>query len=165
MVTAFTTNGPLIEHMHVYKGIIDTATIKTVSQLQQLKVLELDYLHNLTDEHMIMLATGLGSKLEKLQLKNFTTANLITNGLKMMLPFATKLSLLTLKSTKITINADDYMEMLRVLRKRPEKTKLTLELIDNGGQVKVDETILLENRDLFYIDEKFSLNGDDLSFD
>lgn len=143
-----------IEHLQFYNGICDDSTIANISQMKQLKVLELCDMDCLTDQHMIRLAKDLGSHLEKLQLKGSTAESLTTIGLKKMLPFATKLSLLTLKSETITIDADDYDAILNTLRKRPEKTALLFTFISGGRKVNVMGTIQMENRHIFNIDEK-----------
>lgn len=124
--------------------------------MKQLTVLELRDIRNLTDEHMITLAKGLGLKLEQLQLGGSTAKNLTMVGLKKMLPFTTKLSLLTIESKKITIGADDYEEMLSTLKKRPKPVKLRIELTARvRGQVQVNEQVQNENRYWFYIEERY----------
>lgn len=141
-----------IEHMKLSNGKIDIETVDVILQMKQLKMLELYDIIGLTDELMIKLAKGLGSQLEQLHLKSSTAKNLTTIGLKKMLTFATKLSLLTLESTKMVVDEDDYKVMLQTLQKRPEKIMLSFEL--NGGQVDVPKTILIENRDTFFISLK-----------
>lgn len=112
LVSVLTTNAIPIANMHLFNGTIDTEAINDISKMQQLKILKLDDIRGLTDEHIIELAKSLDLRLEKLQLDGTTAKNLTTSGLKKMLPFATKLSLLTVESTTIKIDADDYKAML-----------------------------------------------------
>lgn len=149
-----------ITHFKLIDGKIAEKTIKIISHMKRLKVLELHNIGGLTDEHIIQLAKGLSIRLEKLQLEKCTAENLYTDGLKKMLPFAPKLSLLTLKPGVIVIDAYDYQEMLKTIQKRPEKNSLLIELTGDGGQVKVLETILMKNRNRFYIDEKICEDSD-----
>lgn len=129
--------------------------------MQQLKVLVLFGIERFTDDYMFCLAKGLASQLEKLQLEDCTAKDLTTNGLKKMIPFATKLSLLTVESTKVKIDADDYNAMLNTLQERPERIMFLLELTGNRTQVEVSEAMLMENRQNFYIELKIS-HVDDL---
>lgn len=144
--------GTPIEHMRLSQGIIDTECVKYISHMKELKVLELNEIHGLTDGHMIELAKGLGHQLEILLLESFTAADLTMTGLKDMLPYATKMTLLSLYSDKMTIDAESYEVMLSILQNRPEKVKFLLKLIDNEGQVEVSEKVLKENDDIFDID-------------
>lgn len=68
--------------MKLSNGKIDTTAVNDIAQMKQLKILELCYISKLTDEHLIELAKGLGSQLEKLQLDGSTAKNLTTMGLK-----------------------------------------------------------------------------------
>lgn len=146
-------NATPIEHLELSNGIINAEAIKAISQMNRLKVVGLNNIRGLTDEHMVELAKGLGPQLEKMQLEGSKTENLTTIGLKKMLRFATKLSFLKMKSTKIKIDADDYNSMLDTVQKRPEKVALLLELTGRVNQVKVDETILAKNQEIFFIKE------------
>lgn len=143
-----------IENMRLIKGKIDTETIKIISKMKKLKVLEFCNIDGLNDENLIELAKGLGSQLEKLQMEESTAANLTSIGLKKMLAYTTKLSFLALKSTTIVIDMDDYKSILRTLQKRPEEIGLFLILSGIGDQIEVSENILMKNRDTLRIDEK-----------
>lgn len=148
-------DGITLEHLELINARIDTKAVEDIEIMKQLKVLSLFEIIGLTDEHLIQLAKGLGSTLEALHLHGSTTYNLTTNGLKNMLPLAKKLSLLTLKPTTMTIDVDDYKTMLATVQERPENNGLLIELTGKGDcQVKVDEIVLLEHRDVLYIDEK-----------
>lgn len=151
---ALIANATPIEHLQLINGTFDAKAIENISQMKLLKNLELCNMDFFTNERMILLAKGLGSHLEKLQFRGFTGTDLTTIGLKKMLPFVKKLSLLTLKSATMTIDVDDYKAMLGTIQKRPEQAKLTLEFISEKGQVNVPETIQEENRHMFQIDEK-----------
>lgn len=152
-----TRNALPIEHMQLIDGKIDTGIINAMAEMKHLKVLELDNIGGLTDEHMIELANGLGSRLEKLLLNGDTAEELTTIGLKKMLKSATKLSLLTLESTKITIDAHDYKTILGTLQKRQENVKLVIEITGVRGQIDVSDSIQMENRHIFYIHQKFDI--------
>lgn len=142
-----------IEHMELKRGIIDKSIIDAISNMKHLKKLQLDEIGGLTDEHMIELAVGSGSRLESLKLCDRNFCNLkdfTTIGLKKMLPFFTKLSLLTLDESTIRIDADDYQTMLNVVRQRPGNGSLLIELTGGkGGRIEVDKAVLLANRDCF----------------
>lgn len=122
--------------------------------MKQLKALDLFDMAYFTDERMIKLAKALGPQLKKLEFQGSTGEELTTIGLKEMLPFEPKLSVLTLKSTKIAIDGDDYKAILSTLRKRLEKIPLSLDFISGGGKVDVHKTIQTVNRNSLYIDEK-----------
>lgn len=158
---AFVKKEAQIEHLQLIRGTLNAKAIKNISKLEQLKALELCNMGYFTDERMIELAKGLGPHLETLEIRGYTGEDLTTIGLKKMLPFAPKLSLLTLKSTEITIDADDYTAILCTLKERPEKTKLKFEFISGGGKVNVPEAIQVQNLHILHIDEK----QDDDSFD
>lgn len=151
---ALIANATPIEHLQLINGTFNAKAIENISQIKLLKNLELCNMDFFTNERMILLAKGLGSHLEKLQFRGFTGTDLTTIGLKKMLPFVKKLSLLTLKSATMTIDVDDYKAMLGTIQKRPEQAKLTLEFISEKGQVNIPETIQEENRHMFQIDEK-----------
>lgn len=159
-----TENAIPIEHMQLSYGKIDAETVKKISQMKWLKVLELHHIEGMTDEHVIELAKGLGSRLEELKLRGATAVNLTTNGLTKVLSFASKLSLLTLKSETLTIDAADYQAMLEATQKRPKKNSLVIELTGAGGQVKVPGTILMKNSDCIFIDEKIGEVSDNDSY-
>lgn len=145
--------------IHSMSVIIDADTVKPIAQMNGLKVLEFCDTFGLTNERIFKLVKGLGSHLETLKLNDSTAEHGLTiNELKMMLPFATKLSHLSLKSTRIRIVADDYRTILETVRKRPEQIRLVLELFGKGGQVQIPEAILMGNRDVFDIDEKIHSN-------
>lgn len=153
-ISALTENPNIsIEHLELINARIDTIAIKAIAQMKQLKILGLCGIHNLTEDHIIELTKALGPQLKKLRcysrIENFSTI-----GITKMLSFATKLSLLELQSTTITIDDDDYKALLSTLQKRLEKTTLLIKLSwDERNQVKVDEAILAENRDIFCIRE------------
>lgn len=153
---ALVQNATPIEHLQLIHGTLNAKAIESISKMKQLKVLGLCNMIYFTDERMIKLTNSLGSHLEKLEFRGYTGEDLTTIGLKKMLPFATKLSHLTLKSTEMTIDADDYAAILGTLQKRPEKTKFSFEFISGGGKVNVPESIQMENRQIFYINEKRS---------
>ena len=82
-------------------------------------------------------------------------------GLKEMLTFATKLSVLELESQTIKIDIDDYNKILSTLKKRSEKIKLLLKIKGTvkyvmriGEQICVFKKIQMENREIFCIDEE-----------
>lgn len=160
LCAVLTTNAIPIEHLKLTDGIIDAKAVKDILQMKRLKVLELDCIEGLTDEHIIELAKELGTRLEKLQLEDYTVVNITKIGLKKMLPFAKKLSFLTLKPIQIRYGDDDYQAMLKMVLERPEKCSLLIELTGAGGQIKVSDAILMKNCDIFYIDEKIVNDSD-----
>lgn len=155
--TIFTANATPIEHMKLMNGEINTRTIKAISRMEHLKVLELCNIVDLSNSRMVKLVKILGSKLEELKLQGSTAENFTTARLKEMLLFATKLSLLTLQSERININASDFQVMLDIVRTRRTKAKFLLVLIGKGGRVDVPDAIQEENRDRFHIDEKMAI--------
>lgn len=72
--------------------------------MRKLTVLAFPYTDNLTDGLLIELAKGLGTQLEKLHLECSTAKHLNIFRLKKMLPFATKLSFISLNSINITFD-------------------------------------------------------------
>lgn len=73
----------------------------------------------LTDVHLIRLNAQL-TQLQALYLEG-STVQLTTIGVKKILPLASKLSLLHLKYINhITINKDDYKEMLEIVKKQQQ---------------------------------------------
>lgn len=149
---AFVMKDTPIEYMQLSHGKISTKCVTYITQMKRLKVFELNEIAGLIDDHMIELAKGLGHQLEKLRFTGSTAVNVTMDGLKNMLPYATKLNLLSLGSTKIKIDAESYEVMLNILQNRPEKVKFLLKLRDSGGKVEVSEKVLMENDDVFSIE-------------
>lgn len=147
-----TANGIPIEHLRLDFGEINEDAIKSISQMKNLKMLELSCTR-CTANNLMELAKGLGQQLEKLGLLNSTAKNLTTIDVKKMLPFAAKLSYFTVNSDTITIDLDDYKTMLDVIKKREDERRLIFELIGRKGQVHIPKAIQLENCDIFNIKE------------
>lgn len=154
-----------IEDLKVYNGYVNCEAIKYISQMNQIKKLEL--IENdgvFTDEHLIQLAKGL-PQLNELRLKE--PPNEITSiGLKQMLAHAQKLSLLQLESVySITIDVNDYKAMLKTVKNRPGKVNLLIKITSDGDKVEVDETMLAENREILFIDEEIEDESYDFTED
>lgn len=166
LISVLTENPNIsIEHLELTNARIDTIAIKAIARMKQLNILGLYGIHNLTEDHIIELTKNLGPQLKKLRCYS-KIENLSTIGIRKMLSFATKLSLLELQSTTITIDQDDYKPLLSTVQKRLEKTSLLIKLPWGGrNQIKVDETILAENRDIFYIEETGFLEYWNIGFD
>lgn len=106
----------------------------------------------MTDEHLIRLNAQL-TQLQALYLEG-STLQLTTIGVKKILPLASKLSLLHLKYINhITINKDDYKELLEIVKKRPNNTKLKIQMV-GSGVANVSDVIMSENRNFLHIDEE-----------
>lgn len=148
----FNTKGTPIQHMRLSHGIISTECVTNISQMKELKILELNEISGLNDGHITELAKGLGHQLEKLRFEGSTAVNLTVTGLKHMLRYAVKLTVLYLESCNITIDVESYEVMLNILQNRPEKIKFSLVLRGRRGNVKVSEEVLMENDDVFHID-------------
>ena len=111
----FKANALSIEHLEIFNAKIDMEFVETISQMKQLKGLVLRGVNDLSDEHLICLAMGLGSQLEILRLEDSSTAKyLTTSGLKTMLTFATKLSVLKVQLETIKIDVKDYNAMRNI---------------------------------------------------
>lgn len=156
LTAAITENESKIEHLQLIRGTFNAEAIGNISQMKQLTVLELCNMSYFTDERMIELVGKLGPHLERLEIRGYTGEDLTTIGLKKMLPFAAKLSNLTLKSTEMTIDADDYKDILKTLQKRAEKLKFSFEFISGGEKVNVPKAIQVDNHHILHIDEKQS---------
>lgn len=153
LADSLTANDAPIEQLRLNYGKIDDDALNSISHMKQLKILELCYTENFTDENLIELAKRLGHQLEKLELEKSTAEKLTTIGLKKMLPFAVKLAVLILTSPTIEIDANDYSTMLNQVEKRPEKCNLLLKLFGEGNQVHVPEESRLKHRDTFHIQQ------------
>lgn len=133
--------------------------IRAISQMKQLKILEFCNVDGLTDEHIPELASGLGPRLERMQLEGSTGKNLTVNGLKMMLPYTKKLSNLIIGESKnLMIDEKDFEEMVEVLQRRPERIRLLMNLTENRRQVHVNVATQRANCDVFYIEQKIRCN-------
>ncbi|XP_055326814.1 uncharacterized protein LOC129580421 [Sitodiplosis mosellana] len=157
-----------IEDMKLYNGDLDSKAIEYICAMKQIKKLELnENMGVLTDEHLVQLAKELPN-LDVLHLKELPSDVTII-GLKNMLAHAQKLSLLHLESVySIKVNVDDYKAMLKTVKSRREKIKLVIKITSSGDKVEVDECVLAENSDIFYIDEEIEEEpsyDDDLTFD
>lgn len=146
-----------IEKLKIINGKINDDAISSISKLTNVKVLEfVSITEKLTDEYLVQLAKEM-PELQELRLEKYSS-EITTIGLKKMLPHAKKLSLLVLKSIdSITVDVDDYKAMLKSVQSRSEKVKLRIELTSSGDKVNVPDTILAENRDIFYIDETINI--------
>lgn len=149
-----TSNDTPIEYLRLNFGKIDKHAIESISQMKKLKILKF-YGTDCTDDDLMELAKGLGHQLEELGLLWSTAQKVTTIGLKKLLPFAKKLSHFNINSDTITIDLDDYKAMLDVIKKRPEKRSLLLELSGQTSHVHVHvpKTMLLENSDILNIKE------------
>lgn len=129
-------------------------TIENILRLKQIKKLYLENIHKLTDDQTIKLAMEL-TQLQELYLEGYDTINITSNTLKRMLPFATSLSKLQLKSANnLSVDVDDYNEMLKTIQNRPQKIHLSIEVESHKPTINVPESILEENRNWFYICDK-----------
>lgn len=148
-----------IERLKIISGVIDTEAIEVISQMKQIKILNLNKCYGLTDEHIIHLAKEL-LQLKELDL-NHRYIGISTNGLKKMLALSNKLSLLKLNS--IYINVDDYQMMMRTVQSRTEKVKLLIEISIYWDEVyDPEETASLSTNhnsylEINYIEPKLSV--------
>lgn len=137
-----------IEHLQLMSGRFDGNTMKSLTQLKQIKILELQFIADLTERHIIEMAKEL-PLLETFRLKTFqflpNDRYLSVDGLVEMIKHAKNLSAVILNGTQhIKININNYRTMLKAVHERSEKNHLSMEI--SSGQVDVSEDILFENR-------------------
>lgn len=154
LLKALAENKIAIEDLQLNGGDLDDKAIEYIVRMKQIKKLEFNGNTGvLSEEHLIQIGKEL-SNLEVLHLKE-SPNDVTTTALKRMLTHAHKLSLLHLESVyTVSINADDYKAMLKTVKSRPEKIKLVIKIESDGDKVEVDDCVLAENRDIFYIDEE-----------
>lgn len=155
LVSRLAADNVPIEHLKIINGKINDDAINNISKLINIKVLEIVNIKDeLTDQHLVQLAKVL-PELQELNIAHIPS-ELTMIGLKEMLSHAKKLSHLVLKFIKsIAIDINDYKAMLNMVQNRNRNNKLLIELWGTGGMVNVPDAILAENRDVFYIEEKF----------
>lgn len=153
LLKALVENKVAIEELQLIAGYLDNEAIKCIVQMKQIKKLKLNRNKGaLSDDDLIQLAKELPN-LTVLHLKE-PPIDVTSTVLKQMLTHAHKLSLLYLESIyTVSIDVDDYKAMLKTVKSRPEKIKLIVKIESDGDKVEVDDYVLAENRDIFYIDE------------
>lgn len=164
LMTALAANNVPITHLKLHNGETDDEAIDKISQLKRITILKLDDVKGLTDEQLIKLANQL-PKLQQLQLGE-STEMITTIALKKIISHAKELSVLKLlMKYRHTIDIDDFKAMVKSIQNRPERSNLMIELTTDGTNVNVPGAILLENRDLVYINEHVDISDDSDDFD
>lgn len=90
LANALAANKIPIEHFKIIKSQFDNDAVESVTQLERLKILELVWCINWSEDHVILLAQEL-SNLEELQLYSNQHIGYDTNRLKQLIKYANKL--------------------------------------------------------------------------
>lgn len=148
-----------IEHLKIKRGEMDIDAIMAISQMKHMQFLELSEVDALTDEYLIKLAEEL-HRLKEIHLEDLSYAP-TTIGVLEVLSYAKRVSVLSLKSVEnFTIDVDDFETILSIVKSRPEKFKLFIQIMHNGEKgkkVDVPEAILLKNNNYLHIDEQIEV--------
>lgn len=143
-----------IQHLAINAPSFDEGAIDALAQLKEMRILKIFLSHGLNDEQLIQIGQKMPN-LEELHLDSFIWEENTTNGVKKMLKLA-NLSLLKMKNNRrVSIDVDDYKDILRLIQKRPNKKKLRIE-IDTCGRkknVSVPNAILKKTSDWLSIKE------------
>lgn len=159
LMKGLAANRAPIEHLTIKRGEMDIDAIKAISQMKYMQFLELSGVQALTDEHLIRLAKEL-HRLKEIHLEDLSDVP-TTSGLLGILSYAKNVSVLHLKSVgNFTINADDLENILKIVKSRPKRIKLLIQLMHNGEKGRkfdVPEEILFKNNNYLTIDEKIEV--------
>lgn len=157
LMVALAENEIPIEHLSLDKGFINTEAIKSISQFKRLEIIELNEIQQFDDKLLVELAMGLPD-IKEIHLTDIEHG-LSTIGLKRMLPFVEKLSLLKLKSiSNITIDLDDYKTLLKIVQSRKCELQLVIELKTNEKSVDVPNELSTANRKWLEIHEEIQIH-------
>lgn len=129
LVESLATNQVPIEHLKLELGTIDSNVIKNITRMKQINVLNLRFISGLFRGFMLKLAKGL-PQLQELHLEEVDGSSFIIDELIEMLPYANQLSILKL-DPNYHIKPEKHMEIMGIVKKRPAKNKLLIEIWRN----------------------------------
>lgn len=152
LMKAIVANGIPIEELKLRNGRIDDEAINNISKMKLITLLFIAEIEELADEHLITLAKGL-PQIQFLCLEKLS-AKISTDGLKKMLPYANQLVGVMLDSiSNIKFDMDDSNSVLNIVKNRPERKQFFLVIKSFLSILQVPQTIILENKDYFYVME------------
>lgn len=138
-----------IEHLILIGNEIDDTTIKSVSQLKQIKILELEFDLKLTEKNIIELAKEL-PLLEKFYLVFSNGKDFSIDDLVEMVAHAKKLKYFELdNNVSMIVDENVYLSILNAMRGRPEENHLSINI--SSGEFNVPANIVSMNRHLLSI--------------
>lgn len=148
-----------IKRLKLKRSGLNSDEMKYIIEMKQIEVLDI-FDCNLIEATMKELATSLPN-LQKLHLTQASCAakrmrNVTIEHVKNMLVLAERLTFLQLVLMDgVNINVKEYDELLAIIKKRQERSKLVIRLLHSSGHLNVPEAILLQNRDILDIKEYF----------
>ncbi|XP_055306588.1 uncharacterized protein LOC129570888 [Sitodiplosis mosellana] len=156
MLDQLATNNVSIQELRLRGGKLNIEAIDHILQLNQITILELVDIKDLTDAHVIELAKKLP------QLQELIVDYIVPATLKKIVSLTNKLSIIKIMDKyNHKINEDDYNAMLKSIQKRPEQINLLIEITSDGNNVNVSSETLTENH--HFIDIKEHIDDADVS--
>lgn len=152
LASALASNNVPIKNFYIGHGAVDGIAIERILQLKQINTLELRDIDGFTEEHLIAFAKSL-PELRNMHLTGLNVG-LTPVGLLQTLRYAENLRNLSLDdwmTTGCTINTDDYKAMVDIVKNRPKKVRLCIDIYCKTIKVNVPESILLEYREILSI--------------
>lgn len=137
-----------IQYLHLVNGVVDEEMITNIAQLTGIKILKLDNMDNLQDEHLIKLTKQLMLLIE-LNAKDTNVSSLTLNSI---LVNAKQLTSLEIGTPNFQINDEIYDHILDIVKNRSEKSKLKL-TIYGCSSLAVSRRKMSENDDILCISE------------
>lgn len=137
-----------IQYLHLVNGLVDDEMIMNIAQLTEMKILKLDNMDNLQDEHLIKLTKQLKLLIEL----NAKDSNISRLALNSILINGKQLTSLEIGTPDFQINDEFYDHILDIVKNRSDKSKLKL-TIYGYGSLAVSSRKMSENADVLCISE------------
>lgn len=141
-----------MEDFEIIRACFENTAIDWISQLQEINTLNMAGAWGINDEHLIRLARNL-SKLHELRLVAYDGVSTIA-GIIQMFHYAKNLSIFQLICrgySEMTVNLDDYNNMLDMIRNWPHFICTYLEIYGERIRINVPKEIVEENRHILNI--------------
>lgn len=154
LMASLVMNKVPIQTLRLWDGKINVETIDLISQLKQIKNLELVKVSGMVSENLIELAKRLPQIKRFLSYKTPITITIST--LKKMISNACNLTQLLLEGIELigAIDIDDYKTMLTLVRNRKKKLDICLLDCNHLSHITVPSEVLNENQDFICIKER-----------
>lgn len=152
LMKRMSTNEIPIEHLHLSFGLIDTEMIDAIAKIKGLKVLKLNQMDNLRDEHLIKLAKEL-PQLKELHIK--ADRSISIKGIQEVVCHAGELSCLKLQLPIFKLNQRIYENILGYIKqRRGTAASLKMEIYGVGTPVLIPRGLIDANKRYLEIVER-----------
>lgn len=146
LLNRMNANGIAIDHLHLSFGLMDDETVNAIANMKSLKVLKLNQMTDLMNEHLIELAK------KSLHLSDFhvkADKSITNHGIQEVLRHAKLLSCLRIQLPMFRLNSNLYAEVLDFRKLRPEK------IVQLEMTIYADETQVLAPQNVIDANETF----------